>query len=117
MPWFFDHEHYATAAALLRAGDVEASTFRNPVTAGIKVKLDNNSIVTWSNSEHNHWALTVAGPDGFIRGTEVTHLSMEASAEDVAQFIARFNYGAVMEEKTVEQERVLREDPVASEEV
>lgn len=117
MPFFFDQAHYRHVANLLTAMEVEASTFKNPVTAGIKVKLENGSVITWSNSEHQHWALTICGPDGFIRGEEITALPMEAPVEDVATFIARFNYAVVMGDKTVEQERALRDDPVTTEEV
>jgi hypothetical protein len=113
VPFYFDKAHYTVIAHLLKTGDVEASTFSNPATSGVKVSLENGSIITWSNSEHNHWACTVAGPEGLYRGSTITRLAMDAPAEDVARFIGTFDYDSVIEEKTVEQERALREEPIA----
>jgi hypothetical protein len=117
MPFFFDKAHYQSIANILKAGDVEAQTFSNPATQGVRVKLEDGSIITWTNSEGNQWAFLLVGPDGYESGHGQTAMAMQANAEDVAALIATFDYEAASEDKSLNQERLDRTEPIADEKI
>jgi hypothetical protein len=117
MPWFFDRDHYQRIANLLKAGDIEAKPFANPATQGVKVHLEDGSIITWTNSEHQRWAFVLADKDGNFRGTHQTETTYDVPPETVARLIANFSYDEHVNDKSLLQEKLDRTEPIATVEV
>ena len=100
MPFFFDPHHYGTIVQLLVAGDVQASVREVGGSEGgpggvqgygVVVKTDEGETIIWSNQERQKWLCSIVDAEGNV-ATAGGDLDMASTPEDVARYIATYDY-------------------------
>jgi len=92
MPFFFEKAHYQAITHLLVAGDIQARVVSNDVAMSVEVKLEDGSAILWSNHDHHGWKWSRLTPEGEVKVGDGATIAQDASPDEVATFIARFQY-------------------------